>query len=110
MGGNVERLITEARRRKGIAGPLSVLTHCNAGWLAAVDWGTALAPIYALHDDGTPVHVWVSETRPRAQGRLTAWELTQHGVPFTYVVDSAAGHLLQRGVVDAVLVGTDRTM
>jgi methylthioribose-1-phosphate isomerase len=90
--------------------PLSVMTHCNAGWLATVDWGTALAPVYMLHDDGVPVHVWVSETRPRSQGRLTAWELGQHGVPFTYIVDNAAGHLLQRGAVDAVLVGTDRTM
>jgi methylthioribose-1-phosphate isomerase len=90
--------------------PLSVMTHCNAGWLATVDWGTALAPVYVLHDSGAAVHVWVSETRPRSQGRLTAWELAQHGVPFTYIVDSAAGHLLQRGAVDAVLVGTDRTM
>ncbi|MFI5208073.1 MAG: S-methyl-5-thioribose-1-phosphate isomerase [Gemmatimonadales bacterium] len=90
--------------------PLSVMTHCNAGWLAAVDWGTALAPVYVLHDEGAAMHVWVSETRPRSQGRLTAWELAQHGVPFTYIVDSAAGHLLQRGGVDAVLVGTDRTM
>ncbi len=89
--------------------PLGVLTHCNAGWLATVDWGTALAPIYRLHEEGVPLHVWVSETRPRNQGRLTAWELAQHGVPLTYVVDSASGHLLQRGAVDVVLVGTDRT-
>jgi methylthioribose-1-phosphate isomerase len=90
-------------------GALNVLTHCNAGWLATVDWGTALAPVYLLHDEGHAVHVWVSETRPRNQGRLTAWELAQHGVPFTYVVDSAAGHLLQRGLAEVVLVGTDRT-
>ncbi len=90
--------------------PLSVMTHCNAGWLATVDWGTALAPVYTMHEEGAALHVWVSETRPRSQGRLTAWELAQHGVPFTYIVDSAAGHLLQRGGVDVVLVGTDRTM
>jgi methylthioribose-1-phosphate isomerase len=96
-----------AERRDGQ--PLRLMTHCNAGWLATVDWGTALAPVYALHDAGVPLHVWVSETRPRNQGRLTAWELGQHGVPRTFLVDSAAGHLLQRGEVDAVVVGTDRT-
>ena len=89
--------------------PLNVMTHCNAGWLATVDWGTALAPVYLMHDDGVPVHVWVSETRPRNQGLLTAWELAQHGVPHTLIADSAAGLLLQRGEVDAVIVGTDRT-
>ena len=89
--------------------PLNVMTHCNAGWLATVDWGTALAPLYLMHDDGVPVHVWVSETRPRNQGLLTAWELAQHGVPHTLIADSAAGLLLQRGEVDAVIVGTDRT-
>ena len=88
---------------------LNILTHCNAGWLATVDWGTAMAPVYTLHDRDVPIHVWVSETRPRSQGRLTAWELGQHGVPFTYLVDNAAGHLLQRGAIDAVIVGTDRT-
>jgi methylthioribose-1-phosphate isomerase len=89
---------------------LEVMTHCNAGWLATVDFGTALAPVYAAHDSGIPVHVWVSETRPRNQGAsLTAWELGQHGVPYTAIVDSAAGHLMQRGDVDVVLVGTDRT-
>jgi methylthioribose-1-phosphate isomerase len=89
---------------------IEVMTHCNAGWLATVDYGTALAPVYAAHDSGIPVHVWVSETRPRNQGAaLTAWELTQHGVPYTAFVDSAAGHLMQRGDVDVVLVGTDRT-
>ena len=90
-------------------GQLNILTHCNAGWLATVDWGTAIAPVYTLHDQGVPVHVWVSETRPRSQGRLTAWELGQHGVPYTFLVDNAAGHLLQRGAIDAVIVGTDRT-
>jgi methylthioribose-1-phosphate isomerase len=89
--------------------PLRVMTHCNAGWLATVDYGTALAPVYVLHDAGTPLEVWVSETRPRNQGRLTAWELAQHGVPHRFVVDSACGHLLQRGEADVVVVGTDRT-
>jgi len=97
-----------AERRDG--GPLQVLTHCNAGWLATVDWGTALAPLYLAHDSGLPVHVWVDETRPRNQGAsLTAWELAQHGVPHTLVADNAGGHLMQRGQVDCCLVGTDRT-
>lgn len=90
------------------SGPLQVLTHCNAGWLATVDWGTALAPVYRLHDEGLPIHVWVSETRPRNQGLLTAWELGQHGVPATLVVDSAAFHLMQHFEVDVCLVGADR--
>jgi methylthioribose-1-phosphate isomerase len=90
--------------------PLNVLTHCNAGWLATVDRGTALAGVYAAHDAGLPVHVWVDETRPRNQGAaLTAWELGQHGVPHTLIVDNAGGHLMQRGQVDLVIVGTDRT-
>lgn len=89
-------------------GPLRILTHCNAGWLATVDWGTALAPVYRLHDEGVPVHVWVSETRPRNQGLLTAWELREHGVPCTLVVDSAAGALLASGAVRCCLVGADR--
>ena len=90
--------------------PLNVLTHCNAGWLATVDRGTALAGVYAAHDAGLPVHVWVDETRPRNQGAaLTAWELGQHGIPHTLIVDNAGGHLMQRGQVDLVLVGTDRT-
>lgn len=87
---------------------LNVMTHCNAGWLATVDWGTALAPIYAAHDAGLAVHVWVSETRPRNQGLLTAWELAQHGVPHTLIADNAAGILLATGRVDAVIVGADR--
>lgn len=88
---------------------LNILTHCNAGWLATVDWGTAISPIYQAHDLGLQVHVWVSETRPRNQGAaLTAWELKQHGVPHTLVVDNEAGHLLQRGLVDLVIVGADR--
>jgi methylthioribose-1-phosphate isomerase len=90
--------------------PLQVLTHCNAGWLACVDWGTALAPVYAAHDAGLPVHVWVDETRPRSQGALlTAWELGAHGVPHTVIADNAGGHLMQRGKVDVCLVGSDRT-
>jgi methylthioribose-1-phosphate isomerase len=90
--------------------PLNILTHCNAGWLATVDWGTATAPIYLAHDAGLPVHVWVDETRPRNQGAsLTAWELLNHGVPHTVIVDNAGGHLMQHGEVDAVIVGTDRT-
>jgi methylthioribose-1-phosphate isomerase len=90
--------------------PLNLLTHCNAGWLATVDRGTALSGVYAAHDAGLPVHVWVDETRPRNQGAaLTAWELGQHGVPHTLIVDNAGGHLMQRGQVDLVVVGTDRT-
>ena len=89
--------------------PVNVLTHCNAGWLATVDWGTALAPIYAAHDAGVPVHVWVDETRPRNQGAaLTAWELGKHGVPHTVISDNAGGHLMQHGRVDLAIVGTDR--
>ena len=87
---------------------VNVLTHCNAGWLATVDYGTALAPIYLAHDAGIPVHVWVDETRPRSQGLLTAWELSAHGVPYTLVADNAGGHLMQRGHVDVVIVGADR--
>jgi methylthioribose-1-phosphate isomerase len=89
--------------------PLNVLTHCNAGWLATIDLGTALAPIYAAFDAGLPLHVWVDETRPRNQGaNLTAWELRQHGVPNTLIVDNAGGLLMRQGRVDACLVGTDR--
>lgn len=87
---------------------LNLMTHCNAGWLATVDGGTALAPVYAAHDAGLPVHVWVSETRPRNQGLLTAWELAQHGVPHTVIADNAAGLLLRRGGIDALIVGADR--
>jgi methylthioribose-1-phosphate isomerase len=87
---------------------LNIMTHCNAGWLATVDWGTALSPVYAAHDAGLPVHVWVSETRPRNQGLLTAWELAQHGVPHTVIADNAAGLLMRQGKVDAVIVGADR--
>ena len=90
--------------------PLNVLTHCNAGWIATVDWGTALAPIYKAHRAGLAIHVWVDETRPRNQGAsLTAWELGREGVPHTVIVDNAGGHLMQHGRVDVVIVGTDRT-
>ncbi len=88
--------------------PVNVLTHCNAGWLATVDWGTATAPLYRAHDLGLPVHVWVDETRPRNQGALTALELSGHGVPHSYIADNAGGLLMQRGQVDLVIVGTDR--
>jgi methylthioribose-1-phosphate isomerase len=102
-------LIQEIARKKA-GKPVNVLTHCNAGWLAFVDYGSATAPIYAAHDSGLPVHVWVAETRPRNQGsKLTAWELGEHGVPHTVIADSAGGHLMQHGEVDLVIVGTDRT-
>jgi methylthioribose-1-phosphate isomerase len=102
-------LIEEIARTKN-GKPVDILTHCNAGWLAFVDYGSALAPIYAAHDRGLPVHVWVDETRPRSQGsKLTAWELGQHGVPHTIIADNVGGHLMQRGAVDLVMVGSDRT-
>ena len=102
-------LIREIAAHKGGA-PVQILTHCNAGWLAFVDHGSATAPIYAAHDAGIPVHVWVDETRPRSQGaKLTAWELGQHGVPHTVIADNTGGHLMQHGLVDLVIVGTDRT-
>lgn len=102
-------LITAIRERKHNR-PVNVLTHCNAGWLACVEYGTATAPVYAAHDRGLPVHVWVDETRPLNQGaRLTAWELSKHGVPHTLIADNTGGHLMQHGLVDIVIVGTDRT-
>ncbi|WP_298967276.1 S-methyl-5-thioribose-1-phosphate isomerase [uncultured Methylobacterium sp.] len=108
IGEHGARLIAEAAKAK--SGPVNVLTHCNAGWLATVDWGTALAPIYVAHDAGVPVHVWVDETRPRNQGAaLTAFELNAHGVPHTVVADNAGGHLMQHGRVDLCIVGSDRT-
>ena len=103
----LELLRELAERKRGET--LNILTHCNAGWLAAVDWGTALAPIYKAHAGGLPVHVWVDETRPRNQGAsLTAFELREQGVPHTVIADSAGGHLMQHGRVDAVIVGCDR--
>ena len=104
------RELAAARPPERQGQPFNVLTHCNAGWLATVDWGTALAPIYKAHRSGLPIHVWVDETRPRNQGAsLTAYELGQEGVPHTVIVDNAGGHLMQHGQVDAVIVGTDRT-
>jgi methylthioribose-1-phosphate isomerase len=101
-------ILREAAARKHL-GRLNILTHCNAGWLACVDWGTALAPIYMAHDAGIPVHVWVDETRPRNQGAsLTAFELGGHGVPHTIIADNAGGHYMQAGAVDLCIVGTDR--
>jgi len=95
---------------KKSGGPLNILTHCNAGWLATVDWGTALSPIYHAYNEGIDVHVWADETRPRNQGAsLTAYELGAHGVPHTIIVDNAGGHLMQRGEVDLCITGTDRT-
>ena len=109
IGEHGARLIAEHARRKG-GGRVEVLTHCNAGWLATVDWGTALAPIYKAHRAGIDVHVWVDETRPRNQGAsLTAFELGQEGVAHTIIADSAGGHLMQHGRVDLCLVGSDRT-
>jgi methylthioribose-1-phosphate isomerase len=97
-----------SKQKKGE--PVNILTHCNAGWLACVDYGTATSPMYTAHDRGIPIHIWVDETRPRNQGaRLTAWELGQHGIPHTVIPDNAGGHLMQHGMVDLVLVGTDRT-
>jgi len=108
IGEHGVKLLADARRRDGVT--LQVLTHCNAGWLAAVDWGTALAPVYLAHERGLPIHVWVDETRPRNQGAsLTAWELLQHGVPNTVIADNAGGHLMRVGRVDVCLTGADRT-
>jgi len=90
-------------------GPVNILTHCNAGWLATVDWGTATSPMYHAANERLPIHVWVDETRPRNQGALTAWELGAHGIPHTYITDNAGGHLMQHGQVDLVITGTDRT-
>jgi len=110
MGTHGVALIQAAWRKKGERGAVEILTHCNAGWLAAVDWGTGLAPIYRAQELGIPLHVWVDETRPRNQGAsLTAWELREQGIPHTVIVDNAGGHLIQRGRVDLCLVGTDRT-
>ncbi|MEM9032888.1 MAG: S-methyl-5-thioribose-1-phosphate isomerase [Pseudomonadota bacterium] len=102
-------LIRDLSKHKPSGEPVRIMTHCNAGWIATVDWGTATSPMYHAHDAGLPLHVWVDETRPRNQGSLTAWELGSHGVPHAYVVDNAGGHLMQRGMVDMVIVGTDRT-
>ena len=104
------KLIQEIANREAASGKVvNILTHCNAGWLACIDFGTATAPIYAAHEAGIPVHVWVDETRPRNQGAsLTAYELGEHGVPHTVIADNAGGHLMQRGRVDLAIVGADR--
>jgi len=110
IGDHGAGIIAEAWQRKDEAGRVEVLTHCNAGWLATVDWGTALAPVYRAHNEGVPIHVWVDETRPRNQGAsLTAWELGEHGVAHTVIVDNAGGYLMREGRVDLCIVGTDRT-
>ncbi len=102
-------LITDIARKKIDGEPVNILTHCNAGWLAAVDWGTALSPIYLAHKLGCNIHVWVSETRPRNQGSsLTSWELSSKGVSHTIIVDNAAGHLMKNGMIDMCIVGADR--
>jgi len=102
-------LIRDIAATKPAGEPVRLLTHCNAGWIATVDWGTATSPMYQAHDAGIPIHVWVDETRPRNQGALTSWELGSHGIPHRYIVDNAGGHLMQHGQVDMVIVGTDRT-
>lgn len=114
LGEVAARILSELARDRdrpvSVESPLNVLTHCNAGWLATVDHGTATAGLYRAHDEGLPLHVWVDETRPRGQGgRLTAWELGRHGVPHTVITDTSSGHLMASGRVDAVFVGTDRT-
>ncbi|MDO9286873.1 MAG: S-methyl-5-thioribose-1-phosphate isomerase, partial [Aquabacterium sp.] len=107
IGQHGSAIIRAIHQRKGST--VNILTHCNAGWLATVDWGTALAPIYTAFDAGIPLHVWVDETRPRNQGAsLTAWELGQQGVPHTVIADNTGGHLMQHGQVDLVIVGADR--
>ncbi len=110
IGRHGHSILQQRLTAKGGTGPLNVLTHCNAGWLACVDWGTALAPLYKAHDAGLPLHVWVDETRPRNQGAsLTAYELGAHGIPHTIIADNTGGHLMQRGQVDIAIVGSDRT-
>lgn len=109
IGAHGLELVREIARSKPKGEPVRLLTHCNAGWLATVDWGTATSPMYHAHDAGIPIDVWIDETRPRNQGALTSWELGSHGIEHNYVVDNAGGHLMQRGLVDLVIVGTDRT-
>ena len=103
------KLIQDIAAQKSDDSPVRLLTHCNAGWIATVDWGTATSPMYHAHDAGIPLHVWVDETRPRNQGALTAWELGSHGISHSYITDNAGGHLMQHGLVDMVITGTDRT-
>ncbi|HEU0204465.1 MAG TPA: s-methyl-5-thioribose-1-phosphate isomerase, partial [Burkholderiaceae bacterium] len=106
LGSHGARLLQEEHARSERI--VNVLTHCNAGWLGTVDYGTALSAIYQAFDAGVPLHVWVDETRPRNQGLLTAWELAAHGVPHTLIADNTGGHLMQHGQVDVVIVGADR--
>ena len=109
IGNFGSELIEEISKQKN-GEPVNILTHCNAGWLACIDWGTATAPMYKAFHKGIPIHIWVDETRPRNQGaRLTAWELAQEGVPHTVIPDNAGGHLMQHGMVDLCIVGSDRT-
>lgn len=103
------KIIQDIAATKPAGEPVRLLTHCNAGWIATVDWGTATSPIYHAHDAGLALHVWVDETRPRNQGALTSWELGSHGISHTYITDNAGGHLMQHGQVDMVITGTDRT-
>lgn len=109
IGLNGLEIIKKIAAGKTAGEPVRLLTHCNAGWLATVDWGTATSPMYHAQESGIPLHVWVDETRPRNQGALTSWELGSHGISHKYIVDNAGGHLMQHGLVDAVIVGTDRT-
>jgi methylthioribose-1-phosphate isomerase len=109
IGQNGLEIIRKIAETKKDGEPVRILTHCNAGWVATVDWGTATSPMYQAHDAGIPIHVWVDETRPRNQGALTSWELGSHGIEHTYITDNAGGHLMQHGLVDLVIVGTDRT-
>jgi len=109
IGAHGVELIEALAKQKQPGEPVNILTHCNAGWIATVDWGTATSSMYQAFDQGIDIHVWVDETRPRNQGALTSWELKGHGVPHTYVIDNAGGHLMQHGKVDIVIVGTDRT-
>ncbi|OBY27438.1 S-methyl-5-thioribose-1-phosphate isomerase [Leisingera sp. JC1] len=109
IGAHGLELIRQIAAEKPAGEPVRLLTHCNAGWLATVDWGTATSPMYQAHEAGIPIHVWVDETRPRNQGALTAWELGSHGISHSYITDNAGGHLMQHGQVDLVITGTDRT-
>jgi methylthioribose-1-phosphate isomerase len=109
IGLNGLKLIQDIAAKKPSGEPVRLLTHCNAGWIATVDWGTATSPMYHAHNAGIALHIWVDETRPRNQGALTSWELGSHGIAHTYITDNAGGHLMQHGQVDMVITGTDRT-
>ncbi|UWQ60225.1 S-methyl-5-thioribose-1-phosphate isomerase [Leisingera caerulea] len=109
IGAHGLELIKQIAASKPAGEPVRLLTHCNAGWIATVDWGTATSPMYQAHDAGISIHVWVDETRPRNQGALTSWELGSHGISHSYITDNAGGHLMQHGQVDLVITGTDRT-